>query len=103
MPSHQLVEAVREGFLVERTDETDADRNVIGRTLRCQLVQEPHTLLRKRERQRAFTRDRGDERDRQATWLTRLLLSQPLREACNGRSFKYLSEGRFNVKERTQT
>ena len=102
MPSHQLVETVRQGFFVERTDETDADRNVIGRTLRCQLVQEPHTLLRKRERQRAFTRDRGDERDRETTWFTGLLLSQPLGEACDCRSFKYRSEGRVNVKERTQ-
>src|SRR3989442_8447407 len=100
MPSHQLVEAVREGFLVERTDETDADRNVIGRTLRCKLVQEPHTLLRKRERQRSFPRDWGDGRDRRTTQPTRLLLCQPLGETGDRRSFKHRSKGRFNLKER---
>src|SRR6266852_1713306 len=102
MPSRQLVETVRKGFFVERTDETDADRNVICRTLRCKLVQEPHTLLRKRERQRSFTRDWGNGRDRQTTQTTRLLLSQPLGETCDRRSFKYRSEGRFNLKERAQ-
>src|SRR2546422_9461136 len=102
MPSHQLLETVRKGFFVERTDETDADRNVISRTLRCKLVQEPHTLLRERERQRSFTRDWGDGRDRQTTQPKRVLLSQPLGETCDCRSFKYRSEGRFNPKERAQ-
>src|SRR5580765_3105772 len=101
MPSHQLVETVRQSFFVERADETNADRNIVGRALRCQLIQEPHALLRKRERQQSVARDGCDEGDRQLAWLTWPLLGQPLGEASNCRSLKYGSEGGVDVKERT--
>src|SRR6266705_5290692 len=57
VPRDDRVEAQLQGARIERTFQPQRPRDVVSRTCRFQLIEEPQTLLRKREGQRAGARD----------------------------------------------
>ncbi len=56
----ELVQRRLHGCDIDRSTETHAPANVVGNALRLELPQEPHALLRRRQRQRLLTRHTRD-------------------------------------------
>jgi hypothetical protein len=50
MPSYNLIETLLQRPDVERTREANGDREVVGGDRRLEVMEEPDTLLRERDR-----------------------------------------------------
>src|SRR6266478_5539740 len=66
MAGNDLVDAALERGGVEKSKELVRDGNVVGGSVWSKTIEEPKSLLRKRERQRAAPRSGGDRGRRKA-------------------------------------
>src|ERR1041384_2543316 len=62
MPPQQLVDTLLERQNLQQTRQTNCGGNVVSRALRLELIDEPQSLLRKRQRHPIHAQSSGDRR-----------------------------------------
>src|SRR5689334_9830869 len=100
MPAQYLAECFFKCVHVEVTIEIDGARHVVGSEARFELVQEPHALLRGRERQITVASDANDGWRCDAFGLT-LQGIDCARHSADRRTLKEQTERRLNFENFT--
>src|ERR1051325_1274554 len=87
MPAYQIIEGTLQRFLVESSHQSRNRRHVVGAGPWLQLIEEPQSLLSKRERQRLLSTDRNERWDLPPR-LRQTLLLHNLRQFCHLRALE---------------